>query len=195
MELRGRLELRQPYPASLKGTGEFKWQLQNDLRSETVGVKPYRYWGLPGCRCRWPAERPRQAGRRRTQRRKISHQITKCFSVKRKSRTSVCRRSTSSTRKTPQRLRSVNKLPIGGGAAAAAADVARADVAGDAARAVAAAEAAAGPGAVAVGARLEGFPGRICWRGFTCARCANHRAARDFCTPLRLCAVAMSPAK
>ena len=99
-----------------------------------------------------------QAARRRTQRRRISHQITKCFSVKRKSRTSVCRRSTSSTRNTPQRLRSVNKLPIGGGAAAAAAGVARADVAGDAVRAVAAAEAAAGPGAVAVGARLGGLP-------------------------------------
>jgi hypothetical protein len=85
-------------------------------------------------------------------------------------------------------------LPIGGGAAAAAAGVARADVAGDAAGAVAA-EAAAGPGAVAVGARLEGFPGLSPLDGSNPCAVRNHRAARDFCVPLRLAAVAMSPAE
>jgi hypothetical protein len=159
--------------------------VQSELRSETVGVKPYRYWGLPGCHCHWRVERPRQADRRRTQRRKISRQITKCFSVKRKSRTSVCRRSTSSTRKTPQRLRSVNKLHIGGGAAAAAAGVARADAAGDAARAVAA-EAAAGPGAVAVGARLKGFPGLNLLDGSNPCAVRNHRAARGVLYPIAI---------
>jgi len=67
----------------------------------------------------------------------------------------------SSTRKTLLHLRSVKKLP-GGDAAAAAADVAAADVVGDAARAVAAAEAAAGAGAVAVGARFGALPRPRC---------------------------------
>ena len=60
----------------------------------------------------------------------------------------------SSTRKTPRHLSSAKKLPIGEGAAATPA----VDAAGDAVRGVAAAEAAAGAGAVAAGARSEGFP-------------------------------------
>jgi hypothetical protein len=59
----------------------------------------------------------------------------------------------SSTKKTPQRLRRVSKLPGLLWAAAAAADAAAADVVGGAARAVAAVEAAADPGAVAAGAK------------------------------------------
>jgi hypothetical protein len=35
-----------------------KWRVRSKLRSETVGVKPYRYWGLPVYRCRWRVEHP-----------------------------------------------------------------------------------------------------------------------------------------
>jgi hypothetical protein len=64
----------------------------------------------------------------------------------------------------------VKKLPIGGVAAAAAADAAPADVVGDAVRAVAAAEAAAGPGAVAVGANSERFLGKVRRMAEPCGR-------------------------
>jgi len=62
----------------------------------------------------------------------------------------------SSTRKTPQHLRSVRKSP--GVVAAEAVDAAAADAVGDAAGAVAAAEAAARPGDVAAGARSAHRP-------------------------------------
>jgi hypothetical protein len=78
--------------------------------------------------------------------------------VRKKSLTSVCRRSMFSTRKTPRHLRSVRKLPGVVGAAAAAADAAAADAVGEAALAVAAAEAAARPGDVAAGARSTHRP-------------------------------------
>jgi hypothetical protein len=71
----------------------------------------------------------------------------------------------SSTKKTPQHLRSVKKkLPmcIDADADAAVVAVVVAGVDGEAAGAVAAAEAAAGPGAVAVGARSERFPAKVC---------------------------------
>jgi hypothetical protein len=64
----------------------------------------------------------------------------------------------SSTKKTPQHLRSVKKSPGVAGAAAAAADAAVADAVGEAVGAVAAAEAAARPGDVAAGARAAHFP-------------------------------------
>ena len=64
----------------------------------------------------------------------------------------------SSTKKTPQHLRSVRKLPGVAGAAAAAAGAAVADAVGEAAGAVAAAEAAAHPGDVAAGARSAHRP-------------------------------------
>jgi hypothetical protein len=132
-----------------------KCRVRSKLRSESVGVKPYRYWGLPGYRYHWRVERPHQpADRRRMLRRKILHRTTDSFSVRKRSPTLVCRRSMSSTRKTPRHLRSVRKLPGVAGAAAAAADAA-ADAVGGAAGAVAAAEAAARPGDVAAGARAR----------------------------------------
>jgi hypothetical protein len=135
-----------------------KCRVRSKLRSESVGVKPYRYWGLPGYRYHWRVERPHQpADRRRMSRRKTPHQTTKSFSVRRKSPTSVCRRSMSSTKKTPQHLRSARKLPGVAGAAAAAAGAAAADAVGEAAGAVAA-EAAARPGVVAAGARSAHRP-------------------------------------
>jgi hypothetical protein len=42
-----------------------KWRVQNKLRSETAGVRPCRYWGLPGYRYHWRVERPHQPDRRR----------------------------------------------------------------------------------------------------------------------------------
>src|SRR5271169_5984266 len=33
---------------------------RSKLRSESVGAKSYRFWGPPGCRCRWRAEHPQQ---------------------------------------------------------------------------------------------------------------------------------------
>ena len=62
----------------------------------------------------------------------------------------------SSTKKTPQHLRSAKKLP--GVAAAAAADAALADAVGEAVWAVAAVAAAARPGDVAAGARSAHRP-------------------------------------
>jgi hypothetical protein len=73
--------------------------------------------------------------------------------ARRKSRTSVCRRSTSSTRKMPHNRSSARKSLSGAAADAAAAAAVAVDAAGEAAGAVAVAEAAACPGDVAAGAR------------------------------------------
>jgi hypothetical protein len=136
------------------------------LRSETVGVKPYRYWGLPDWRCHWPVERPhRPVEPRRIFRRKIPPRIIRSFSVRRKSRTSACRRSMCSTRKTLQHISSAKKSlgVVDVAAAHVAADVA-ADVAAEVAGAVAAvavAEAAAGPGDIAASARAKSAATRM----------------------------------
>jgi hypothetical protein len=88
----------------------------------------------------------------------MSRRLTKSFSVRRKSLTSVCRHSTSSTRKTPQYLGSVKKSLGVAGAVAAAAGAAAAGAAGEVASAVAVVEAAAGPGDIAASARSVHFP-------------------------------------
>jgi hypothetical protein len=130
------------------------------LRSESGEAKPYRCWGLPGCRCHWPVERPhRRVEPRRIFRRKIPPRIIRSFWARRKSLTSACRRSMCSTRKMPQRLRSARKLP--GGAAVAAADAAAAGAVGEAAGAVAAAEAAACPGVIAATVRAKSAATRL----------------------------------
>jgi hypothetical protein len=66
---------------------------------------------------------------------------------------SICRRSMSSTGKTPRHLTPAKRLHIGEAAVAAPA----ADAVGDAARVAAAAEGAAGAGAVVAGASAERF--------------------------------------
>ena len=87
-------------------------------------------------------------------RRKTPRQITKSFSVTRKSRTSACRRSMCSTRKMPHNLNSANRSPgAAGDVDAAAAGAVVAGAAGEVAGAVAAAEAVAGPGASVAGVR------------------------------------------
>ena len=77
----------------------------------------------------------------------------KSFSARRKSRTSACRRFTSSTRKMPHNLSSVRKSLGAAGADVVAAAAAVADAVGEAVGAVAVAEVVAGPGGVAAGAR------------------------------------------
>jgi hypothetical protein len=77
------------------------WRTRSKRRSESVGGQPYRHWDLPGYRCRWRAERPRQlVVRQWIFRRKAPQRITKSLSVRRKSLTSAWQRSMSSTRKT-----------------------------------------------------------------------------------------------
>ena len=106
----------------------------------------------------------------------------KSFSVRRKSPTLVCRRFMSSTKKTPQHLRSAKKLP--GVAAAAAADAALADAVGEAVGAVAAVAAAARPGDVAAGARPAHFPTILV------EPCTNGRVLLD---PASFCLLASWP--
>src|SRR6516225_692609 len=135
--------------------GEPEWRVPSRLRSEIGEVKRYRSWGLPGYHCHKQAERPhRPADRWRMLRRKTPRQITKSFSVTRKSRTTACRRSMCSTRKMPHNLSSANRSPgAAGDADAAAAGAVVAGAAGEVAGAVAAAEAVAGPGASVAGVR------------------------------------------
>ena len=130
-----------------------KWLVRSKLRSETVGATPCRCWASPGCLWRWPVRHPRRpADLRRTWRRKRLHWVTRFFSVRKKSPTSACRPSMSSTRKMPLHLSPAKKWP---GEAAAAAGVAAevAGVAGEAARVVEAAAAAVSLGDVAASAR------------------------------------------
>jgi hypothetical protein len=90
----------------------------------------------------------------------------------------------SSTKKTPQHLRSAKKLPGVAGAAAAAADAAVADAVGEAVGAVAAVAAAARPGDVAAGARLAHFPTTLI------EACTNGRVLLD---PASFCLLASWP--
>jgi hypothetical protein len=133
------------------------------LRSENIQRKPYRWLGLSVCLCRWRAAHPRQPlCRRRIYRRGIPPR-PKSLSVRKKSPTSAWGRSTSSTRKTPERPDSAKSLLEAADAAAAAAAGAAAEAAAEAAAAAAeagaeaaAAEAAAAAcrGEFAVSARL-----------------------------------------
>ena len=135
------------------------------LRSENIRRKPYRCLGLSVCLCRWQAAHPRQPlCRRRIYRRGIPPH-PKSLSVRKKSPTSAWGRSTSSTRKTPERPDSAKSLPEAA-AEAAAAEAAAAGAAAEAAAAeaagaeAAAAEAAAAAcrGEFAVSARLGRAP-------------------------------------
>src|ERR1700752_1923630 len=68
---------------------------------ESVGDEPYRYWGSPECPWRWLAARPLEPLRREQMHLRVTQQrVTKSLSMRRKSLTSVWRRSMSSTRKT-----------------------------------------------------------------------------------------------
>ena len=119
------------------------------LRSENIRRKPYRWLGLSVCLCRWQAAHPRQPlYRRRIYRRGIPPH-PKSLSVRKKSPTSAWGRSTSSTRKTPERPDSAKSLPEAADAAAAAAAGGAAEAAAEAAAAEAGAEAAAAEAAAA----------------------------------------------
>ena len=134
---------------SLAGVGGLKLcRRRNVLRSENIRRKPYRCLGLSVCLCRWQAAHPRQPlCRRRIYRRGIPPH-PKSLSVRKKSPTSAWGRSTSSTRKTPERPDSAKSLPEAA-AEAAAAEAAAAGAAAEAAAAEAGAEAAAAEAAAA----------------------------------------------
>jgi hypothetical protein len=124
-------------------------QTRSKLRNESIGRAQYPCWGRPDCHCRWRAAHPRQP----------LGQRTKSLSVKRKSLTSVCRRSMSSTRKMPEYPGPAYNLPTtaAAGTAAEAAEAAAAGteaagLGGEVAEAVEAVEAAAtGAGGAAFG--------------------------------------------
>jgi hypothetical protein len=122
------------------------------LRSENIRKKPYRWWESSACLCRWRAAHPQQLlCRPRMYRRGILPR-PKSPSVRKKSPTSAWGRSTSSTRKTPERPDSAKNLPEAADAAAAAGAGGAAEAAAEAAAAAAeaVAEAAAAEAAAAV---------------------------------------------
>src|SRR5262249_17241789 len=128
---------------------------------EIIRRKPYRWWESSACHCRWRVAHPQQPlCRRRMYRRGIPLGL-KSLSARKKSPTSAWRRSTSSTRKTPERLASAKGLPAAADAAGAA-DAAEVAAAAAAAAwwGAAAAEAAAGAcrGEFAASARLDHAP-------------------------------------
>jgi hypothetical protein len=163
--------------------GGCQWRARG-LQSETPARRSHPHWVSPDCRWRWPVEHPHQLlGRRWMCRCRTPQRITNSSSVRKKFPTSVCRRSTSSTRKTLRHLwLDLNKLLGAADADVAAADAASAlaDAAGEAAGAVAAvvvAVAAAAAGDVAAGRRRDflncrhsaGFAptGRDCASGYS----------------------------
>jgi hypothetical protein len=112
-------------------------------------------------------------------RRKTPFQITKSSSVTRKSRTSACRRSTCSTRKTPHHLSSAKKslLAAGGAVAAAAAGAAAAGAAGEGALAVAAVAAAGPPGGAHPGVIAAGVKAKLLPTGRRAGSCLTRSIA------------------
>jgi hypothetical protein len=130
--------------------GSLQWRERLTLRSEP-GRKPCLCWVSPVRLWRWPAQHPhRPADRWRMCNRRIPHRSSKSSSVRRNSRTSACRPSTSSTRRMRRnRLGSAIKSPGVAGAVAADAGVAAAGAVGVAAAVAAVAAAAAGAGGVA----------------------------------------------
>jgi hypothetical protein len=131
---------------------------KRSARRESVGVKLHLCWESPEYPWRWRvAERPRQRSEGwRICHHTIRRHVVSLRSVRKKSPTSACRRSLSSTRKTPQQPSSAKRLPEAvaeAAEAAGAAEVAR--EAAEAAEVVAAA--AASHGGPAESARLELF--------------------------------------
>jgi hypothetical protein len=96
-------------------------------RRESVGVKLHLCWESPECLWRLRvAEHPHQRSDQwRICRRTIRRHVASSRSVRKKSPTSVCRRSLSSTRKTPEQPDSAKRLPTGAAGAAGAAEVAQ----------------------------------------------------------------------
>jgi hypothetical protein len=79
------------------------WRTRSKLRGESVGEQPCPHSGSPGCLCRWQAVQPPQlAVWQQISRRGTLQRVTKSLWVRRKSLTSAWRRSTFSTRKTPE---------------------------------------------------------------------------------------------
>ena len=140
-------------------TGGCQWRVRGLIQSETLRRTSHPHWVLPDCRWRWPVEHPhRLVGLRWMCRCRTLQRITNSSSVRKKFPTSVCRHSTSSTRKTLQHLwLDSKKLPGVAGADVAAADAASAlaDAVGEAAGAAGAVVAAAIAGDVAAGSRRD----------------------------------------
>jgi hypothetical protein len=127
-------------------------------RRESVGVRLHPCWESPECLWRWRvAEHPHP----RSEGWRICHHTIRCHvvslrSVRKKSPTSACRRSLSSTRKTPEQPDSANRLPEEAVAEAAEAGAAEAEAVAEAAEAAEVAVAAAAcRGDLAASARLE----------------------------------------
>jgi hypothetical protein len=120
-------------------------------KGETVEAKLYPHWDSPEWLYRLQAERPhRAAEQQQMYSRRVSHCVAKFFSVTRKSPTSACRPSMSSTRRV-RSMRLANRS-LGGAVAVAAAVESGAAAAGEAAAAAVVAG-AAGAGDVAPSAK------------------------------------------
>src|SRR5215471_11995422 len=140
-------------------TGGCQWRVRGLIQSETLRRTSHPHWVSPDCRWRWPVEHPHQlVGLRWMCRCRTLQRITNSSSVRKKFPTSVCRHSTSSTRKTLQHLWLVlRKLPGAADADVAAADVASAlaDAVGEAVVVVVAVVDVAIAGDVAAGSRRD----------------------------------------
>jgi hypothetical protein len=87
-------------------------------RSGSIEHALCRCWGPPGCHCRWRAAHPRQPRcPQRISRRRTPGSVPKSLSMRRKSLTSVWRRSMSSIRKMPEQPSPSYNLPEKAGAA------------------------------------------------------------------------------
>ena len=182
--------------------GGCQWRARG-LQSETPARRSHPHWVSPDCRWRWPVEHPHQLlGRRWMCRCRTPQRITNSSSVRKKFPTSVCRRSTSSTRKTLRHLwLDLNKLLGAAGAAdVAAADAASglADVASTSSTAADAAGEAAGAvvGVEAVGAVAAAAAGDVAAGGrrdfLNCSSVTMPRSASAACTRVSLGRVCMA---
>ena len=163
--------------------GGCQWRARG-LQSETPARRSHPHWVSPDCRWRWPVEHPHQLlGRRWMCRCRTPQRITNSSSVRKKFPTSVCRRSTSSTRKPLRHLwLDLNKLLGAADADVAAAGAVAADAAGGGAvAAVVVVVAAAAAGDVAAGRRRDFLNCRHS-AGFapTGRHCAQDTAALTF---------------
>ena len=133
----------------------FQWRKRRIVQSETIGRELHPRWESPEYLWRWSAEHPHQLLDRRWMCRcRTPQRITNSSPVRKKSPTSACRPSTSSTRRTTQRSRLAYRRPTTGVVGAVDVHVA-AGAGGEAVVAAGAAAVVACPGDAAACARRD----------------------------------------
>src|SRR4029078_3803094 len=86
--------------SGLKVKGVYRCPKRSKLQNKSVEARPFQYWGLLDCHCRWRGPRLRSLeDRQETYPLQATEMANKAFSVRRKSQTLAWQPSMSSTKK------------------------------------------------------------------------------------------------